>query len=293
MSVVRHLSRLGQGCLHALATLALWTLWLALALLLAAQAYLASSNQLEVPSFVLRAFEARLAQSGMQAAFGRTRFDPSGRVLVQDLRVTLPNFSEPLVTARAVDMQLDLWALSLDRFEATQVRISGGSLRVPAMFSPTGKADEVVHDLEADLRPRGTELDLASLSFRLGAVPVTAHGTLHLAGTRPKTTARLPLADFLARNYATFSRKFAALVAQADVLENPVVQAEFIPSESHGADVDVEVDAAALRWPQPAIQASELRLLGRVPLLNSERVPLELRASAAVLRLPGNAGEVL
>ncbi|HEX3729801.1 MAG TPA: AsmA-like C-terminal region-containing protein [Opitutaceae bacterium] len=291
MSVVRHLSRLGQVCLHAVATLALWTFWLALALLLALQAYLAASSQLEVPGFVLRAFESRLAQSGMQASFGRTRFDPSGRVLVQDLRVTLPNFSEPLVTARAVDMQLDLWALSLDRFEATQVRIIGGSLRVPAMFSPTGKADEVVHDLEADLRPRGTELDLASLSFHLGTVPVTAHGTLHLAGARANAT-QLPLADFLARNYGTFSRKFAALVAQADALENPVVQAEFIPSESHGADVDVEVCASALRWARPAIQASQLRLLGRVPLLNSEPVPLEIRASAASLRLPDNAGEV-
>ncbi len=291
MSLARHLSRLGRGCLQAAGTLALWTLWLGLALLLAVQAYVATTNQLEVPGFVLRAFESRLAQSGMRASFGRTHFDPSGRVLVQDLRVTLPNFSDPLVTARAVYMQLDLWALSLDRFEATEVRIIGGSLRVPAVFSPSGRSDEVIHDLEADLRPRGSELDLASLSFRLGSVPVSAHGTLHLGAGRGEAR-RLPLADFLARNYGTFSRKFAALVAQAGALENPVVQAELIPSESHGADVDFEVCASALRWPRPAFQASEIRLAGRVPLLNAERVPVVLRGSAASVRLPDGAGEV-
>ena len=82
-------------------SLLLWSLWLVLAVVLAGQLWSLTSHQLALPGFVLSALEDRLAASGLKATFGKTLFDPSGRILVEDARLLAPSFQEPLVTARA------------------------------------------------------------------------------------------------------------------------------------------------------------------------------------------------
>ena len=65
-----------RWCGQAVLTLGFWTVWIALTILLAAQLYIARTNELEVPKFVQRALERRLAISGIHILFGKTRFDP-------------------------------------------------------------------------------------------------------------------------------------------------------------------------------------------------------------------------
>ena len=121
------------------ATGALWSLWLGLAALLAVQIYLASNRQLELPGFAVREIEERLAASGMHAEFGRTVFDPSGRILIEDVRVMVAPFDEPVLTAGSVYARVDPWALITGRFEPLAWRVTGLSLRVPAMLSASGR----------------------------------------------------------------------------------------------------------------------------------------------------------
>ena len=65
-------------CASCLLTLLLWTTWLALALLLSFQVYVASMNEFRVPGFLLHAIENHLAESGVTVKFGKATFDPSG-----------------------------------------------------------------------------------------------------------------------------------------------------------------------------------------------------------------------
>ncbi|HEY5228938.1 MAG TPA: hypothetical protein VIJ19_10365, partial [Opitutaceae bacterium] len=58
-------------CAAALATTALWTLWLILLVALIFQAYIAAVKEFPVPGFVLHAIEAHLAESGTAVKFGR------------------------------------------------------------------------------------------------------------------------------------------------------------------------------------------------------------------------------
>lgn len=292
MRLKPHLSLALRWGARGLGTLAVWCVWLALAALLLAQLYVGSTRQLEVPGFVLRAFERRLAASGMHATFGRTRFDPSGRILIDDLSVTLPNFSEPLVTARAVFVRLDLWALSLDRFEPLELGVAGGSLRVPAMFSASGRPEEIVRDLDADLTPREADLGVDRLTFRFGRLQVAARGTVHLGALGSGSGAPLPLADFFARHYGTLSRKFADLEAGLDALDQPALEARFIPSQLHGADIDAVLVANGLHLDALRLEASGLRAAGRFPLLNSEPAPIQVRAEADRVRLGAGEAEV-
>ena len=291
MPLSRHFGLARRWAVSALQTLVFWTVGLALSVLLAVQAYVACSNQLEVPVFVIRALEDRLAAGGMHATFGRTRFDPSGRVLIEDVRVTLPGSEEPLITAEAVYARLDLWALLRERFEPIELRLTGASLRVPAMLSPSGQADEIVRDLSADLYPRGAELEVASLNFRLGELAVSAHGPVHLPGLQVGARTPLPLTQLLAQEYGPVTRQFAGAIARLGVLDRPLLQLELTPSESHGALVAATLVANGLHLPAPAgLEIAGFRLTSVFPLLNSAD-PIEVEARAASARLPAFALE--
>src|SRR5471032_1414330 len=89
-------------CGAFLLTVAIWTSWLFLVILLACQAYVASVNEMPVPQFLLHGIEAHLAASGVSVRFGRATFDPTGRVLLEKAQFRLDAFAEPVVTADAI-----------------------------------------------------------------------------------------------------------------------------------------------------------------------------------------------
>src|SRR5687768_15764501 len=98
-------------CADCIVLLACWMLWIALGALFAAQLGIAFSREFAVPDFVLRSLEARFTASNVSARFGRATFDPTGGVLIENLSLTLPEFNEPVVKARAVFVELDPWLL--------------------------------------------------------------------------------------------------------------------------------------------------------------------------------------
>src|SRR5687768_4430350 len=107
----------------AIGSFVLWTIWLALVALLVVQLYIVSASELAIPNFLLRQLEAKLAESGLRATFGRTSFDPTGRVLIHEARIFLPAFPEPVLTARAIYLQLNPLALVVGKFEPGEIRI--------------------------------------------------------------------------------------------------------------------------------------------------------------------------
>jgi hypothetical protein len=280
MKLLRHAWLGCRWCASGLGTLVLWTAWLGLSLLLAVQAYVASRSQLEVPGFVLRSLEQRLETSGVHARFGRTRFDPSGRVLIEDVAVTMPGFEEHVATARAVYARLDPLALAEGRFDPVELRVTGAALRIPALLSPSGKADEIVSDLDAALYPSGEELRIGYLTFRLGPMEVAARGALHLGGAAGTRTPPLPVADFLARNYARLMREFADAVDTLAALDHPVLQATLSPAPDRGAVADVTLAARGLALESPVrVRSSALRLGFSLPFPLPAGKPVEAAVS--------------
>jgi hypothetical protein len=278
-------------CGECLATLALGTLWLGLGLLFAVQVYLASNRQLELPGFVVGDLEGRLAASGMHATFGRTLFDPSGRVLIQDVRVTLASFEEPVLTASSVYVKLDPWKLLAGRFEGRELRVDGLSLRVPAMLSASGRSEEVIRDLDAAFLPDGDDLKVEYLSGRVGNLEVLARGAIRLGGARPERRAPLPSAELLARNFVAVSRGFAAASERLGALDQPVLRIRLTPSKSGGAMADLILLARGLNLTSPVeLQASDLRASTRAPILGGGRSPIEISLEAGDLRLPRGDG---
>ncbi len=202
-----------RWCARGMATALIWTTWLVLALGICLQTYIATVKELEVPHFLLRAIESHLAESGISFIFGRATFDPSGRILIENARFKLASFNEPVVTAAAIYIRLDPWALIERRFEPSEIRATGTDLFIPAMLSDSGKPEKLIEDLDTgfSITSRGNEFSVDYLNCRVGGVSLSAHGTIN-AGHATKSgapLAALPLAEFISRNYVVLSREMA------------------------------------------------------------------------------------
>ena len=289
----RPLQLLRQGarsCGGAILAFAVWTLWLGLALLLALQIYIASTNELQVPGFLLRGLEERLAASGIHATFGRTSFDPTGRVLIQDVQLSLPAFAEPVVAMRAIYARLDPWALALGRFEPREVRVTGASLAVPAMLSPSGRADDVLRDLDAVFVPRGQEVAVTQFSGRVAGIVVAARGAVRLPRLAPTAAAPLPVGEFLARNFPAICRELVATAAKLSTLDGPALDLDLAPSDERLAVATVTLFARGVKLGQPlAVQARDLRVDTQFPLFGDAPVAARLEVTAGELLLPFDA----
>jgi hypothetical protein len=279
-------------CASCLLTLLLWTTWLALALLLSFQVYVASMNEFRVPGFLLHAIENHLAESGVTVKFGKATFDPSGRILLQKASIRLASFAEPVVTADAIYVRLDPLALLEQRFEAREIRATGANLFIPAMLSASGRAEKIVQGLDGgfSITSRGDEFSVDYLSCRFGNVFISAHGTVN-AGKVEKNNAEvtsLPLAEFLSRNYVALSREFSKAEDQMAGLQGAMITAVLIPSDTRGAIVDTDLYADGLRMTDPiAVEAGQLRARYRFPLLGGMPLMTSAVAYAESLRIGG------
>src|SRR5689334_3717379 len=94
-------------CASSLVTVLCWAIWIVLGATLAALVYVATAHELPVPGFVLRRAEARLAEAGLTIKFGRARFDPTGKLLLEDVQFRLRQFEDPLLTCRVLYLRRD------------------------------------------------------------------------------------------------------------------------------------------------------------------------------------------
>lgn len=276
--------------LHAAGSLTgsfvLWTIWLGLAALLMLQIYVATTSELTVPDLVMHRLESRLAESGLRATFRRASFDPTGRVLLEDARLSVPPFAEPVLQARMVYVRLNPLLLVVGKAEPREIRISGATAGVPAMLAPSGQAEEIVRDLDLTLLLGEREIVVTHCSARIAGMPVTAHGTIPLPRL-PQDRPRRSLVDFMAGQFPTLCRQAIAGAQQLAALQQPSLDLDFVPSESGSAQINVLFLARGVRLEQPFVaQADNLQLATRVLVFGELPTLSRIEASAGELRLP-------
>lgn len=277
------------ACGDTLLTLACWVLWLALGLALIVQIGIALSNELAVPKFVLRSFEERLQASNLYPRFGRATFDPGGGVLLENVSLSLPEYDEPVVDLRAVYLELDPWLLLAGRFEAQRVHATGATLYIPGMLSPTGRSEEMLHEVDLVVSRNDDELIVEQLVASAAGALVTAHGTMQLQ--RPPTAApvsAIPLLENLARDYPAFCRQLVRAAEQLARVEDPRLHAELTPSPTRAANVALTLTARSATLPEfHHLSAMELRASTSFPLLGNAPSNVRLVLSSAEVRAAG------
>ena len=262
----------------------LWTFWLALALLLAAQAWIATYQQLAVPGFILRRIEERLAESGLRLTVGATSFDPTGRILVQDARLHLPAFAEPVVRIGALYLRLDRSSLLAGEVLPVELRVTGASLEAPGQLTPSGRGEELLSSLDAVLVPGRHEIRIERLTGRSANLVITAHGAIPLpaAGKAP----RLPWSDLIVDRFPEICRRIISWQGELTRVREPGLDLTLAPAG--GGGLAVGVNALAREIPIAAPVAATVRdaALAATLAFPGERPVTGLRVSAREILLP-------
>lgn len=277
-----------RWCGSCAGLLACWAVWLVLGGLLAVQVWIATHRELPLPDFALRAVEQRLAASKVSARFGRAVFDPTGRVVLQDVRLYSPTYTTPLLTIRAAYVRVDFWALLVGNLRLGEVRLTGVNLHVPAMVSPSGTDESVVSDLGGVFSIGHSDYTVDLCTFHLGRVAVAARGTFHLpAAVRPHPGS-LPLLDLILQRYLKVGRRLLSLRPRLDALQQPRLQLVLTPSASHGALVDATLFVRGYRGNGP-IGVSLAEAHATFPLLGNSPVPARATVQADQAEWNGQA----
>lgn len=265
-------------CLSCAGTCACWAVWLVLAALLAVQVYVIAAQELPVPGWMLRRVDARLEELGLAASFGRAQFDPSGKLLLEDVRLRSHRFEDPLLTAGTVYVRKSIWSvLSGDR-APDEIRLDAATLSLPAPLSPTGMPAPLLSDLAATLRLETTLVHVDQLSFRVGSLSVTARGQWQ---TPPRTDRQPPDVDAVIQRFLRQARTLARELGRLETVESPVL--DLTLSVRPGIGNVAEFTATAAHWreqPQLALTTGPLLVRGLVRLDGTDPRPLRLWVTA-------------
>ncbi len=257
-------------CGSCCVTVGCWALWIVLGTLLVVLIYIALIRELPVPDFVLRRAEAELARSGLALRFGSARFDPTGKVLLEEVQLRVRPFDDPLLTCRLLYVRHSFWSLLAGWTLPEEIRIEGAALQLPAMLSPTGTAEPVVSNLAVVLHHEGRIWRVEQFAGRMGRLTLTLQGEV-TGPVRTAGTAPLALEELTAR-YLRTARHLAPFLHRLEAFDEPTlaVRLEVNPAVGNTADLLFTAGAARQPWGQPVvlgpiIAGTRLRLDGRGP----------------------------
>lgn len=219
----RPIEAAARFCFSCAGTLVCWAVWLALGGVLAVQLYVAVVEELPVPDFILRRFDARLREAGLDARFRRAQFDPAGKILLEDVEVRSSRFEDPLLLAGSIYAEKSIWSLLSGEHAPDEVRIDRGTLRLPAPLSPTGLPAAFVENLSVTVRLERHLAHLDHLSFRIGNVAVSARGDFQLPAAPGGPQPTMP--DLIARTLQ-IARQLVRELPQLEALRAPTLHAE-------------------------------------------------------------------
>lgn len=289
-----------RWCFSSVAHFLLWTVWLALAALLAVQIIVACSHELRLPRRVVQAFEDRLALSGLKISFDSASFDPTGHVMVDHLRVFTEGVEEPVATCESVFVKIDPWSLAIGNVEVQWIHGHRLTLYVPPMLSPSGRSDPVVEDVEIALTPGLREVQLDQFAGRAGRLALACHGAVRIPRNR-LNVARAPELTISAAigQYFQALRQLALWETRLQNVDDPAVNIFLTPDDVRIARAKVTLTAREITLDQNttglaqlsySAQVSDFRFDTTLPLLFGAQTPFEARIAAGRIAL--NDGSV-
>ena len=158
-------------CASCTATLLCWALWVVLGCALAWQGFVALSQDVAVPDLLLRRIESTLAAENFFVRFGHAHLDPQGGILLEKVQLHSRSFDEPLLTSDFIYLRKSIWSILAGQHLPDVVRLEGASVILPAMLSPSGTAEQLLRDVNADLRFTGEMWSVERLTGRMGNLP--------------------------------------------------------------------------------------------------------------------------
>ena len=222
------------------ARVVLWTGWLLLIVVLAAQIHLLSSRHISLPEPVRRAIEERLAGQGLRFELDRGRLDFDGHVLLENVRLGPASIDDPLITASSIYAHIDLWNLLIGQVDIDEVRVSGLDLHLPAGQSLSAVDEVIVGGLDMVVRPTGSDLVLSHLTGYLRQIPVHAYGRVSTLRGPAGAVDGATVVKSVAESWIRLARQIQASDGWLAAFDAPRLHLQLMPAA--GARVQLKVD---------------------------------------------------
>jgi hypothetical protein len=269
--------------------------WLLLLVLFYVQTRIATLETLELPDLAKRELQQDLMEKySLRADFSRARFDFSGQVVIDDVRLGVSAFSDPLITIRRVELSLDRWLIfSLGRFDFNknepsltglplrslrELRVTGATLAARAADGSeagSGAKLEVIDDLDFTLRPSRNGLTLPYLFARVGKVAVNANGELAFPST---SSSSPPTPAALLSAYLRIARQIHAASHAPSLPQSLQLNVVLRPSNESVAIADLRIAADNLpvvpAWPK--MSSGPIVLTASLPLVSAAKVSVSI-----------------
>ncbi|MDR1280717.1 MAG: AsmA-like C-terminal region-containing protein [Opitutaceae bacterium] len=216
---VRPRRSLRGHCWSCVTGLARWIVWLGLAALLALQVALLVGRRMPLPEMACAWIRKAAAAQGLAVDFRTATLDPGGVLVLQDASVADGNMpDDPVITARAFLVRIDPgWLIT--RRSDLRLTGTGVNLLLPAVVSPSGRAEPLIENAHFSIRLSGRHVDIHGLVANIGGIPVTARGTLAL----PEAPAT-PSADITGKTLRRFVREVVPLARQLVTISEKIRQ---------------------------------------------------------------------
>ncbi|MBK8475363.1 MAG: AsmA-like C-terminal region-containing protein [Opitutaceae bacterium] len=276
----------GSACL----TSACWLLWIALTASLVLLATVHFQRELTVPEFLLRRIEQKLQTAQISARFGRTAFDPSGNIVLEDVRLYGAGITEPLARAAAVRLHLNFWAVITGGFDVNELELTDVQLDCPAIVSPTGTSEPIVRDLGITLRRERDQWEVPLAFFHAGKVLVSAEIRWELTTS---TGPRRQLPPDLLKSYYAIARRAIEALEHTQRLDNARLNLRIEGRSGTPPRLHAELAAERATLPGPTMAgqptillAEDLRLVADTAWRLGGLDPATVTLTAGLLRGP-------
>ena len=248
MKFLRSTWHVGRWCTRKGGLFALWSLWLFLVLILVTQIHVFTSHEVALPGPVRRLIEQNLSVQGISLTFDRGMLDPSGHMLLENVRLGTPATSDALVTARSLHAKLKPWLLVTGRLDIEEISASGLDFHLPAMLSPSGSDETLANDIDFTIRPHGRLMEIEHFTGRLGGLAVEADGAVQLPAT-PAVANSAAFVENLVASYLKIGKQVQISSNQLAALDLPLLDIRLTPVGDHFAAAQVTLLANGLALP--------------------------------------------
>ena len=248
MRHLRSIWHVGRWCARKGCLLALWSLWLLLVSILGAQIYIFTSHELALPGPVRRLIEHKLAAQGISLTFDRGILDPSGHLLLENVRLGTPTTSDALVTARSLHAKLKPWLLVVGRLEIEEVGVSGLDFHLPAMLSPSGGDETLANDIDFTVHPHGRTIEIDHFTGRFAGLSVQADGAVRLP-VQQAINDNAAFVESLVASYLKTGRQVHTVSDRLEALDSPLLDIRLTPADDRIAVAQVTLRAKGLTLP--------------------------------------------
>jgi len=141
-------------------------------------AYVATLDEVPVPSFVTRELQNVLKAEGLALQMEEIRLRPNGRILIDEPRLHSPELKAKFFEAKQASLKLSLLRLLIRSVKIDEVHISSGRLILPAMLSRSGEPSVLLSSINLEASRQSGAWTIRYAHCKAGTLKLAVSGVV-------------------------------------------------------------------------------------------------------------------